>query len=1056
QETSWKTQWNMTFHCLQNQKYIIAYKGRLWVNSIKDPTKIYYYEGISGAVDSKYAAFTEDSNFLLIPSKHEFILCNSRNAEQIYKKIIDSRNKDDYEFEEIKPEIINKINKVILHSSRESLDFFKLETGKETRIPTINDNFKSISPDENRLITIKYIINNIDQPNKGELTLWDTKDIKSIKTIKINDETHINFTPDGRYFYFLQREKRNNKIIIFDLVKGKKQISLFDSKVFSTRRAFSENTSRVLTQEEDSVKLVDIASTRVIKKVKPKCKYVNAIGFSPSGKHFYIHSRVDEKNGKIEFWNVEEDEYTVLKGNFPEYTTLFFTRENQCIAKYYSEFMHGEDAYLSLFNYKNGENIKTITLKNSGKISVSSNKKCIYIGYDNGSIAILNTSTLDILHNVQILKEESEYWRRIEFEFINKGSIMIAWEGNNLKAIELEKGGPRVRFELKLDSSINNILISPDETRILTFTNISTKLWDTENGKFLGNLTSFKRAIDFIDISHDEKIFVGATNLDKIVQIIVYDLQSGKIIHRLTENWKMFEYGHPSDGGPWYEVNIQGLKISNNSKWLLTYSKSGSSSLWDLKAGEKLHSFKFPSSIKSGNFSNKDEMIILGLEDGSIRVFSLEDYEIKTSFAARVSIECCKFLNKDNVVIAGLSDGSIQLFDLKFRGNINKLELEDSKKLHSIECAVSPSGNGIVNVMDDNGNIVYEFWDIESRTKKTINSEHKNDELIFISMINKYLAICGTAGKYYQPGGTASEDFYTDSALYFIDSEKNEIISFKIPTTSYFRRDVGLSQSRKMAILGLGSEYGMWQSAPEMHSMFVWKLEGFDEDTIIKNSIELKKHKKQVRNYDISPDEVHVISCDGTQIIIWDLEKKEVLLQFKPIIKKNKQKYSLASPNTFLTFTSKDTYLIANNNKIAEFSIISEKPKSIIDLLYTPINEDLIQYDYVDLDKNNERIAYLNKPETLVIQDLTGQRDPKYLHGHTSKIKAFSFIHDENKIVTCSNDKTVRVWNAETSEELCKYVLDHVPIKFSIAKEGKTITVCDSIGSFYVFSLLNI
>lgn len=88
-------------------------------------------------------------------------------------------------------------------------------------------------------------------------------------------------------------------------------------------------------------------------------------------------------------------------------------------------------------------------------------------------------------------------------------------------------------------------------------------------------------------------------------------------------------------------------------------------------------------------------------------------------------------------------------------------------------------------------------------------------------------------------------------------------------------------------------------------------------------------------------------------------------------------------------------------------------------LLATASNEKLI------------RIFDLNKPEA----------SPQIFSGHTSGIRHVIFCRNDTHVVSCGDDKTVRVWDRVTGQEVQKMQFPVVPNSLEVSRDGSTLTV---------------
>ncbi|KAJ8889127.1 hypothetical protein PR048_008621 [Dryococelus australis] len=77
------------------------------------------------------------------------------------------------------------------------------------------------------------------------------------------------------------------------------------------------------------------------------------------------------------------------------------------------------------------------------------------------------------------------------------------------------------------------------------------------------------------------------------------------------------------------------------------------------------------------------------------------------------------------------------------------------------------------------------------------------------------------------------------------------------------------------------------------------------------------------------------------------------------------------------------------------------------------------------------RVFDLNKPEA----------EPTMFNGHTSGIRHVMFFRDGTRLVSCADDKTLRVWDCSSQEEIHKLEFSAIPSSLEVSQDGTVITV---------------
>ncbi|KAE8738473.1 hypothetical protein FOCC_FOCC016032 [Frankliniella occidentalis] len=77
------------------------------------------------------------------------------------------------------------------------------------------------------------------------------------------------------------------------------------------------------------------------------------------------------------------------------------------------------------------------------------------------------------------------------------------------------------------------------------------------------------------------------------------------------------------------------------------------------------------------------------------------------------------------------------------------------------------------------------------------------------------------------------------------------------------------------------------------------------------------------------------------------------------------------------------------------------------------------------------RIFDLNKPEA----------DPTVFSGHTGGLKHVMFFRGDKQLISCADDKTIRVWDRASGQEVQKVELSAAPSSLEVSKDGSLMTV---------------
>lgn len=66
---------------------------------------------------------------------------------------------------------------------------------------------------------------------------------------------------------------------------------------------------------------------------------------------------------------------------------------------------------------------------------------------------------------------------------------------------------------------------------------------------------------------------------------------------------------------------------------------------------------------------------------------------------------------------------------------------------------------------------------------------------------------------------------------------------------------------------------------------------------------------------------------------------------------------------------------------------------------------------------------------------------PDMFTGHTSGIKDVAFFRGDTCLVSCADDRTLRVWDRNSGQEVHKIDFSSMPTSLEVSKDGSTLTV---------------
>lgn len=122
-----------------------------------------------------------------------------------------------------------------------------------------------------------------------------------------------------------------------------------------------------------------------------------------------------------------------------------------------------------------------------------------------------------------------------------------------------------------------------------------------------------------------------------------------------------------------------------------------------------------------------------------------------------------------------------------------------------------------------------------------------------------------------------------------------------------------------------------------------------------------------------------------------------------------------------------NVYKVSKINKSETISIAEFTPP-------TQLGNDTFSF-------SEERIAFSGKGGIIYLWDLKHSEIPRQFTGHTDHVWSLAFSPDGNRLVSGSGDKTARIWDVETGEEIAQLPLDKpfTPMALAYSPCGKVV-----------------
>ena len=100
----------------------------------------------------------------------------------------------------------------------------------------------------------------------------------------------------------------------------------------------------------------------------------------------------------------------------------------------------------------------------------------------------------------------------------------------------------------------------------------------------------------------------------------------------------------------------------------------------------------------------------------------------------------------------------------------------------------------------------------------------------------------------------------------------------------------------------------------------------------------------------------------------------------------------------------------------------------------------------VTITADGRRVVSASEDKTLKVWDLETGREERTLQGHQNSVYAVAITPDGRWVASGSYDKTLKVWNLETGALICTFNCEGIVPCAAVAPDGRTFVAGDAAG----------
>jgi len=177
-----------------------------------------------------------------------------------------------------------------------------------------------------------------------------------------------------------------------------------------------------------------------------------------------------------------------------------------------------------------------------------------------------------------------------------------------------------------------------------------------------------------------------------------------------------------------------------------------------------------------------------------------------------------------------------------------------------------------------------------------------------------------------------------------------------------------------------------------------------------------------------SPDGRMLAAADlNGAVTVWGLETERVLHSF----------HDAAGPTAELCF-SPDNQLLAVGGTNGNFTLW-ELSTGRVQLAFKGAEQDVSRSTQIAFAAHARQL--LTTDNNLIrVWDLAGGRETRQMAGHAKEIGALRLSPDGKRLASAGFDRTVKLWDWETGQELASFRTGLDPVGVAFARDGRTLT----------------